>query len=92
MFIVHGSKTALEIAEWSGAFRFYECWVGVGYGSILNYVQDFWKLFIVTKVWTLSGWFHLNLSLFVCCCYVLSGHLTIPGVGVPGCRVVFARE
>ena len=40
----------MEIAEWSGTCRFYECWIGVGYGSILNYVQDFWKLFIVAEV------------------------------------------
>jgi hypothetical protein len=86
VFVVHGSETALKIAEWGRARRFYESRIGVGDGAFLDYFQDLRELFIIGVVW-----FHLNPSLSVYCCDELSGHRAILGDGVLVFRAVFAR-
>ena len=50
MFVVHGSKAALKIAEWGRARRFYESQIGVGNGAFLDYFQDLWEVFIIGEV------------------------------------------
>jgi hypothetical protein len=51
MFVVHGSKASLKIAEWGRARRFYENRIGVGNGAFLDYFQDLWEVFIIGEVY-----------------------------------------
>jgi hypothetical protein len=50
VFVIHGSETALKIAEWGRARRFYKFRVGVGNGAVLDFKNQKAAVFVFTRV------------------------------------------